>query len=111
MAMKYVAAYAMANLGGKATPTEADVTKILDAAGVAIDKDTLKVVLKKLEGKDVNEVIASGLDKLESLGGGGGGAAAPAAGGAAAAGGGAPAAVEEKKEEVEEEDMDFDLFG
>ncbi len=46
-------------------------------------------LLSELEGKSVEEVIASGVSKLANVpsgGGGGGGAAAGGAGGAAAAG-------------------------
>ena len=112
MGMKYVAAYAMASLGGKDQPTAEDVEKILEAGGIAYDAEELKGVLSRFEGKAVPELISAGLEKLESLGGGGGGGgAAPAAGGAAAAGAAAEEKKEEKVEEEEEEDMDFDLFG
>merc|ERR1719197_2254348 len=108
MGMKYVAAYAMATLGGKDEPTAEDVKKILEAGGIAYDSEELAAVIARFEGKAVAELISAGLEKLETLGGGGGG------GGGAAPAAGAAAAAEEKKEEVqeeEEEDMDFDLFG
>ncbi|KAG7105041.1 60S acidic ribosomal protein P2 like [Verticillium longisporum] len=64
-----------------------------------------------LKGKDINELIAEGSNKLASVPSGGAGGAAPAAGGAAAAGGDAPAeeAKEEEKEESDD-DMGFGLF-
>ena len=112
MGMKYVAAYAMANLGGKDQPTAEDVAKILEAGGIEFDKAELKDIIARFEGHSVSDLISSGIEKLESLGGGGGGAAAaPAAGGAAAGGAAAEEKKEEVKEEEEEEDMDFDLFG
>ena len=67
-------------------------------------------LISELEGKDINEVIESGVSKLASVPAGGavasGGAAAPAADG------GGAAKEEAKKEEEEEEDSDmgFSLF-
>ncbi|CAN6560008.1 unnamed protein product [Malus baccata var. baccata] len=98
--MKVVAAYLLAVLGGKSSPSAAD----------------LKDILGSVKGKDITELIASGREKLASVPSGGGGAvaySAPAAGG----GGGAavPAAAEQKEEKVEEkeesdDDMGFSLF-
>uniref|UniRef100_A0A4W5NC37 Large ribosomal subunit protein P2 n=1 Tax=Hucho hucho TaxID=62062 RepID=A0A4W5NC37_9TELE len=71
-------------------------------------------VVNELNGKDINEVMNSGLSKLASVPAGGA-VAAPAAAGSAAAGV-APTAAEEKKEEKEEseegsdDDMGFGLF-
>merc|ERR1719335_517074 len=114
MGMKYMSAYAMAYLAGNESPSEADVTKILEAGGIEVDAADLKVVISSLEGKNIPEMIAAGMSKLEKLGGGGGGGGGggAAAGGAAAGGGAAEEKKEEKKvEEEEEEEMDFDLFG
>lgn len=72
--------------------------------------------VSELEGKDINELIAEGSQKLASVPSGGGAAAGGAAAGGAAAGGAAAPAEEEKKEEKEEEkeesdeDMGFGLF-
>ena len=77
------------------------------AVGVDADAEGAAVLLKELEGKDVEEVIAAGREKLQSVGGG---VAVAAGGGAAAAAGGAAAAAEEKVEEEEDEDMGFSLF-
>jgi large subunit ribosomal protein LP2 len=77
------------------------------AVGVDADADGAALLIKELEGKDVEEVITAGREKLQSVGGGvavAGGAAGASAGGAAA-----PAA-EEKVEEEEDEDMGFSLF-
>ncbi|XP_020884688.1 60S acidic ribosomal protein P2-2 [Arabidopsis lyrata subsp. lyrata] len=96
--MKVVAAFLLAVLSGKASPTSADI----------------KTILGSVKGKDLAEVIASGREKLASVPSGGGGVAvaSPPSGGG---GGGAPAAEpkkEEKKEEKEEsdDDMGFSLF-
>ena len=106
--MRYVAAYLLLNLGGKANPSEADIKSLLNAVGVGIDDDKLKFVLSQLKDKDINEVLAEGAKKLASVPAGG---AAPAAGGTAggAAAGGAADAAEEKKEESEEEESDDDM--
>merc|ERR1712190_19016 len=115
MGMKYCAAYLMAVLAGNASPTAADLQKILESVESEYDESVASKLCSELEGKTVHEVIAAGKEKLKGFGGGGGGAAvaAPAAGGGGAADKPAEAKKEEKKVEgeEEEEDMDFDLFG
>eukprot|EP00933_Yihiella_yeosuensis_P056903 TRINITY_DN5635_c0_g2_i2.p1 TRINITY_DN5635_c0_g2~~TRINITY_DN5635_c0_g2_i2.p1 ORF type:complete len:111 (+),score=56.19 TRINITY_DN5635_c0_g2_i2:72-404(+) len=110
MSMKYCAAYLMAVLAGKDSPSEADLKKILSSVESEYDEEVAKKLISELDGKTIHEVIAEGKEKLKGFGGGGGGgAAAPAAGG-----GGGAAPAEAKKavvEEEEEEEMDFDLFG
>jgi large subunit ribosomal protein LP2 len=111
--MRVVSAYLLAVLGGKASPTAEDINSILSSVGVEAEADKVSQLLAQLEGKDLNEVIAAGREKLASVPSGGAVAAAPAAGGAAggAAAGGAPAKEEKKEEEEsEEEDMGFSLF-
>jgi large subunit ribosomal protein LP2 len=109
--MRYIAAYALAVLGGNEAPSAADITKIMSAVGIDCDAAEAKKVIDALKGKKLDDVIAAGSKKLASVpSGGGGGAAGPAAAGPAAA------AKEEKKkpepvEESEEEgDMGFGLF-
>ncbi|XP_062528829.1 ribosomal protein P2 isoform X1 [Bombyx mori] len=89
--MRYVAAYLLAVLGGKTTPAAADVEKILSSVGIEADAEKLKKVITELNGKDVEQLIAAGREKLSSMPVGGG---APAAAAAAAP---AAAAAEEKK--------------
>ncbi|XP_050353035.1 60S acidic ribosomal protein P2 [Nymphalis io] len=110
--MRYVAAYLLAVLGGKAAPAAADLEKILSSVGIEADSDKLKKVIDELNGKTVEDLIAQGREKLSSMPAGG---AAPAAAAAAPA----AAAAEEKKEEKvakkeesesEDEDMGFGLF-
>lgn len=50
------------------------------AVGIEADSERVDALLKELEGKDITEVIASGVSKLASV---------PAGGGAVAASGGA----------------------
>jgi len=68
-------------------------------------------VVSELAGKNIEELLAEGKDKIGSVPAGGAGGAPAAAGGAPAAAADAPKA-EEKKEESEEEDddMGFGLF-
>lgn len=58
--MRYVAAYLLAVLGGKASPAAADVEKILSSVGIEADGEKLKKVISELNGKDVEELIAAG---------------------------------------------------
>eukprot|EP00898_Chlorokybus_atmophyticus_P002321 jgi/Chlat1/308/Chrsp1S08786 len=112
--MRVIAAYLLAVLGGKSAPNAEDIKGILSSVGIEAEDERIEKLLSELDGKDINEVIASGQSKLASVpsggmasGGGGGG------GGGAAAGGGAAPAEEEKKEEEKEEsddDMGFSLF-
>eukprot|EP00746_Dinoflagellata_sp_MGD_P162802 gnl/MRDRNA2_/MRDRNA2_90525_c0_seq1.p1 gnl/MRDRNA2_/MRDRNA2_90525_c0~~gnl/MRDRNA2_/MRDRNA2_90525_c0_seq1.p1 ORF type:complete len:143 (+),score=43.24 gnl/MRDRNA2_/MRDRNA2_90525_c0_seq1:68-496(+) len=70
---KYIGAYLLSVLGGKESPTEADVKAILEAGGIEIDDKMLSLVFKKCSGTPAHEIIASGFGKLEKIGGGGGG--------------------------------------
>lgn len=104
--MKYIAAYALLVLGGKADPAAADVEKVLKEAGIKAETEQVEKLVAALKGKAFHELVASGKSKMASMGTR---AAAPAAGGAAAATKAAP--VEEKKEE-EAADVDMGgLFG
>eukprot|EP01123_Difflugia_compressa_P014083 TRINITY_DN69_c0_g1_i1.p1 TRINITY_DN69_c0_g1~~TRINITY_DN69_c0_g1_i1.p1 ORF type:complete len:116 (-),score=49.17 TRINITY_DN69_c0_g1_i1:46-393(-) len=115
--MRHVAAYLLAKLGGKENPTEADITTILEAAGVEADTEKISKLLSELEGKDLNEVLAAGRAKLSAVpsGGGGGGARSGGAAPSASSGGGGGKVEEqlekEKEPSEEEEAMTFDLFG
>ncbi|GAA6216794.1 60S acidic ribosomal protein P2 [Lates japonicus] len=115
--MRYVAAYLLAVLGGNTSPSAKDIKAILGSVGIEADDERLNKVISELNGKDINEVMNSGLSKLASVPAGGAVAAPAAAAAAGAAGAGAaPAAAEEKKEEKKEEseesdeDMGFGLF-
>ncbi|XP_031553253.1 60S acidic ribosomal protein P2-like [Actinia tenebrosa] len=111
--MRYVAAYLLASLGGNKDPSASDIEAILDTVGIDVDKERLQKVIAELSGKNINELIEQGKEKLAAVPTGG----AVAAGGAAAGdAGGAAEAKEEKKEEKKEEseesddDMGFGLF-
>ncbi|XP_075469988.1 large ribosomal subunit protein P2-like isoform X1 [Ascaphus truei] len=110
--MRYVAAYLLAVLGGSTSPSAKDLKKILGSVGIEAEDERVNKVISELKGKDIGDVVNSGLSKLSSVPSGGAVSAAPAS--APAAGGAAPAAEkkEEPKEESEEsdEDMGFGLF-
>ncbi|KAJ7252702.1 60s acidic ribosomal protein-domain-containing protein [Mycena haematopus] len=111
--MRYLAAYLLLQTGGNASPSAADIKKLLGTVSIDTDDERLSKLISELEGKSIDQLIAEGSGKLASVpSGGGGGGSAPAAGGSAPA----AAAAEEKKEEKEEEkeesddDMGFGLF-
>ncbi|KAF8217371.1 hypothetical protein K438DRAFT_1797140 [Mycena galopus ATCC 62051] len=111
--MRYLAAYLLLQIGGNASPSAADIKKLLGTVSIESDDERLNKLIAELKGKSIDELIAEGSSKLASVpSGGGGGGSAPAAGGSAPA----AAAAEEKKEEKEEEkeesddDMGFGLF-
>ena len=79
--MRYVSAYLLAVLGGNATPSNADLQKILSSVGIEVDDERLNKVINELKGKSVEELIAQGREKLSSMPSGGG-AVASAPGGA-----------------------------
>ncbi|XP_004297978.1 PREDICTED: 60S acidic ribosomal protein P2-4-like [Fragaria vesca subsp. vesca] len=107
--MKVLAAYMLARLGGNTNPSADDLKRILGAVGAEIDGHRIELFLSKVNGKNIDELVASGKEKLASV---------PSVGDTSAA---APPAVvqetkEEKDEEEEEEEEDdgpdiFDLFG
>ena len=103
--MKYLAAFALVQLSGKA-PTKKDVEAVLKAAGVAVDSSRVDALFAEVEGKNFDDLVATGKKKLVG-GASAGGAAAPAA---AAAGKPAAAAVKAPEPEEEEEDIGLDLF-
>mmetsp|Transcript_135587 Transcript_135587/g.329597 ORF Transcript_135587/g.329597 Transcript_135587/m.329597 type:complete len:124 (-) Transcript_135587:539-910(-) len=78
--MKVIAAYMLAVLGGNSNPSADDIKTILASVGAEADAERVSALLKGLEGKNLDEVIAAGMEKVGSLavatGGGGGGGGA-----------------------------------
>lgn len=117
--MRYIAAYLLSVLGGNENPSEDDIKRILSSVGIEADGACLKKVVSQLNGKNIEELIAEGRQKLATVPGGG---AILSAGGtavtASATGTTAPEIFkdekpEAKKEESEpesDEDMGFGLF-
>ncbi|KAI8329901.1 60s acidic ribosomal protein-domain-containing protein [Blakeslea trispora] len=106
--MKYLASYLLLVAGGKTSPSAADVKALLATVGAEADEERVNSLISALEGKNTEELIAEGLEKMSSVPTGG---AAAAAGGAVAAATDAPAAeaAAEEKEESDD-DMGFGLF-
>ncbi len=111
-AMRYVAAAMLVSMAGNEL-TRANIQRILESVGVECEDDKLQIVLDQLKGKDVNELIAAGLEKLGNVPAVGSGAAGIVPEAAAAQAAPLPEEKkEEKKEEAEDsdEDMGFGLF-
>ena len=84
----------------------ADIKTVLETVGAEAEDEKIEKLLADLEGKNVEELIKEGLEKLVSIPTGG---AAPAAGAAPA--GAAEEKKEEEKKEEEEEEEDIDMSG
>nr|POF26332.1 60s acidic ribosomal protein p2 [Quercus suber] len=112
--MKHLAAYLLLGLAGNTSPSAEDISSVLESVGIEADQDRLTSLLSELEGKDINELISEGSQKLASVPSGGAGGAAAASGGAAAGGAAAeeaaPEAAKEEEKEESDEDMGFGLF-
>jgi large subunit ribosomal protein LP2 len=55
--MRYVAAYLLATLGGHKNITAQIITDILEAGGIEADQEKITLLLKELEGKNIQEGI------------------------------------------------------
>ncbi|MES1910064.1 MAG: hypothetical protein MHM6MM_002725 [Cercozoa sp. M6MM] len=103
--MRFVAAYLLLTLAGKKADAES-IKALFEKTGVSVDEEKLNKLVAELEGKDLDALVAEGLEKV--------GTVAVAAGGAsagAAAGGAAEEAVAEEEEEEEEESEEEMGFG
>jgi large subunit ribosomal protein LP2 len=109
--MRHVAALLLCVLGGNDSPSAADIEKVISSFGGEVDSEKVELLLKELEGKNIEEVIAAGKEKLSTVSIG----AAPAGGAAAGAAAGGAAAAPAVEEKVEEEEADIgggmDMFG
>ena len=65
--MRHLAAYLLLQIGGNASPSAADIKKVLSAVGIEADEDRLEKLISELAGKDVNALIAEGSSKLASV--------------------------------------------
>lgn len=71
--MLEAAAYLLCKVGGKGGSAD-DIKAVLEAAGAAVDEDAIGKFCGDADGKDVNELLAAGMEKIKDvpLGGGGG---------------------------------------
>ena len=51
-----MAAYLLIQIGGHASPSAADVKKVLGSVGIEADDERLEKLIAELDGKDVNTV-------------------------------------------------------
>lgn len=54
--MRYIAAYLLLQLGGKASPTTTDIKTLLGTVGIDADEERLEALVSELRDKDVKEV-------------------------------------------------------
>ena len=100
--MKYLAAYMLCQSGGNAAPDAAAIKKVIEAVGAEADDEALTAFLAKMEGKDVDELVKAGAEKVKKIGAGGGGGGGGGGAGGADAGGDAGGAAAPEAEEEEE---------
>ena len=72
--MLEIAALLLCKIGGKDGSAD-DIKAVLEAAGAEVNEDALTKISGDMEGKDINELLAAGMEKLKDvpMGGGGGG--------------------------------------
>ena len=70
--MSEVAALLLCKLGGKAG-SAADITAVLEAAGVEVNEEKVTALASDVDGKDINEILAAVMEKLKDVPMGGGG--------------------------------------
>ena len=69
-----VAALLLCKIGGKAGSAD-EIKAVLEAAGVEANEDALTKLTGDMDGKDINELLGAGMEKMKDvpMGGGGGG--------------------------------------
>ncbi len=65
--MRYIAAYLLLQTGGNASPSAADITKLLATVGIEAESGRLEKFLSEVEGKQIGNLIAEGSSKLSSV--------------------------------------------
>ena len=72
--MQEIAAFLLCKLGGKAGSAD-EIKAVIAAAGGEANEDAVSQLVGDIEGKDVDELLAAGMEKLKDvpMGGGGGG--------------------------------------
>ena len=54
--MRHVAAYLLLQIGGNASPSAADIKKLLSTVGIEADDARLDTLISELRGKSINDV-------------------------------------------------------
>lgn len=57
--MRYIAAYLLLQIGGKASPSKSDISKLLSTVGCETDDERLDKLLSELDGKSIDQVCSS----------------------------------------------------
>ena len=65
--MKYTAAYLLALLGGNSSPDVAAIAKILGSVGIECDEKRAQQVIDACQGRNVEEIIANGMTKIDDV--------------------------------------------
>jgi ribosomal protein L12E/L44/L45/RPP1/RPP2 len=65
--MRYTAAYLLAILGGNPAPDVAAIAKILGSVGIECDEKRAQQVVDACHGKNVDDIIAKGMEKIENV--------------------------------------------
>ena len=65
--MKYLAAYALAWLSGKGSPSVKDIESILKAAGAEFEANKANTLVEALKDKPIHELVAAGRLKLGGI--------------------------------------------
>jgi ribosomal protein L12E/L44/L45/RPP1/RPP2 len=64
--MLEIAALLLCKIGGKNGSVD-DIKAVLEAAGAEVNEDALTKLAADMEGKDVNELLAAGMEKLKDV--------------------------------------------
>jgi large subunit ribosomal protein LP2 len=70
--MQEIAALLLCKLGGKGG-SAAEIKAVLEAAGSEVNEDALAKLVGDAEGKDINELLAAGMELMKNVTMGGGG--------------------------------------
>ena len=70
--MREIAALMLCKIGGKEGSAD-DIKAVLEAAGAEVNEEQLTKLMGDIEGKDINELLAAGMEKLKDVPMGGGG--------------------------------------
>jgi large subunit ribosomal protein LP2 len=71
--MLEIAALLLCRLGGKAGSAD-DIKAVIEAAGAEANDDAITKLTGDMDGKDINQLLAAGMEKIVDvpMGGGGG---------------------------------------
>ena len=69
-----IAALLLCKIGGKAGSAD-DIKAVIEAAGGEANEDAITKLTGDMDGKDINELLTAGMEKMKDvpMGGGGGG--------------------------------------